>query len=287
MSHSHHEPHVEHGGEHGNNKKVAILISVLAALLAIVETAGKNAQTLYLSHQVEASNLWAFYQAKTIRRTAVLVQLDRLQLDRALNPEVAGQAADERQAAWRGDVDRWESEPETGEGRRELMARAQLGRDVFGRGMPEGLRVAHKAVFDVKLYDLLSAYGEHVAQKRKPKSCYMVGIRDNEGCILQGNVFRDTVKKGGVNIAADDSILAADTANEVQGVIAHEIGHALGLEHTTDIRSIMYLFREPGDGEKFFGAYRRKLKSADDIAGPSATGLASDDVVVLRKLYDD
>ena len=125
MSHSHHEPHVEHGGEHGNNKKVAILISVLAALLAIVETAGKNAQTLYLSHQVEASNLWAFYQAKTIRRTAVLVQLDRLQLDRALNPEVAGQAADERQAAWRGDVDRWESEPETGEGRRELMARAQ------------------------------------------------------------------------------------------------------------------------------------------------------------------
>ena len=57
MSHSHHEPHVEHGGEHGNNKKVAILISVLAALLAIVETAGKNAQTLYLSHQVEASKI--------------------------------------------------------------------------------------------------------------------------------------------------------------------------------------------------------------------------------------
>jgi hypothetical protein len=66
----------------------------------------------------------------------------------------------------------------------------------------------------------------------------------------------------------------------------HEIGHALGLEHTADITTIMYLFREPGDGDKFFGAYRRKLKSADDIGSATATGLSADDVVTLRKLYD-
>lgn len=57
----------------------------------------------------------------------------------------------------------------------------------------------------------MTVLGEHVAQKRKPKSCYVVGIRDNEGYILQGNVFREVVRKGGVAIAADDSILAADT----------------------------------------------------------------------------
>jgi len=67
----------------------------------------------------------------------------------------------------------------------------------------------------------------------------------------------------------------------------HEIGHALGLEHTADITTIMYLFREPGDGEKFFGAYRRKLKSADDIGSVSASGLSPDDVIALRALYDD
>ena len=66
----------------------------------------------------------------------------------------------------------------------------------------------------------------------------------------------------------------------------HEIGHALGMEHTADITTIMYLFREPGDGEKFFGAYRRKLKSADDIGSANATGLSADDVITLRALYD-
>jgi hypothetical protein len=125
MSHAHHEPAAEHGNE---NKKIAILISVLAALLAIVETAGKNAQTEYLSHQVEASNLWAFYQAKTIRRTVVATAADRLDADRSLMPAIVGEGGNviaKRVADWRADVDRWESEPQTGEGRRELTARAQ------------------------------------------------------------------------------------------------------------------------------------------------------------------
>ena len=42
-----------------------------------------------------------------------------------------------------------------------LMARAQLGRDVFPRGTPEGLRVVSKPVYVATLYDLLKAYGDH------------------------------------------------------------------------------------------------------------------------------
>jgi segregation and condensation protein A len=40
-----------------------------------------------------------------------------------------------------------------------LMARDQMGRDVFGRGAPEGLRVVRSSAYDCTLYELLKAYG--------------------------------------------------------------------------------------------------------------------------------
>ena len=40
-----------------------------------------------------------------------------------------------------------------------LLGRDRLGRDVFARGAPEGLRVIRKAAWQVELYDLISAYG--------------------------------------------------------------------------------------------------------------------------------
>jgi segregation and condensation protein A len=40
-----------------------------------------------------------------------------------------------------------------------LMAQPQLGRDVFGRGAPEGLDMVDQPVFQLSLYELLKAYG--------------------------------------------------------------------------------------------------------------------------------
>lgn len=57
----------------------------------------------------------------------------------------------------------------------------------------------------------MSLLGDHVAQKRKPKACFTVTIRDNEGYILQHKAFRDNIKNGGVAIAAEESILSSDT----------------------------------------------------------------------------
>ena len=60
-----------HGAIEGSNKRVALLISVLALFLAFSETLGKAAQTDALGANIEASNLWAYFQARTIRSTTV------------------------------------------------------------------------------------------------------------------------------------------------------------------------------------------------------------------------
>jgi hypothetical protein len=65
----------------------------------------------------------------------------------------------------------------------------------------------------------------------------------------------------------------------------HELGHAIGLEHTTNFSDIMYLFRRPEDAPRYFGNYRALLRSADDIGSATATGLSPDDVRALRDLY--
>ena len=46
----------------------------------------------------------------------------------------------------------------------------------------------------------------------------------------------------------------------------HESGHALGLSHTAVFADIMYSFQFGGDIHEYFGRYRRKLATRDDIA---------------------
>ena len=47
-----------------------------------------------------------------------------------------------------------------------LMARDRLGRDVFLRGMPEGLRTVRKALWQAEIYDLIASYGRVSARSR-------------------------------------------------------------------------------------------------------------------------
>jgi hypothetical protein len=124
--------HVDHSGE---NRRVALLIAVLALCLAIAETGAKSAQTEALSRNVEASNLWAFFQARTIRQTTVRTAAEALAVTPAPADE-AGRAAAARQSqAWIAAAQRWESEPATGEGRRELADRAKAAERVRDRSM--------------------------------------------------------------------------------------------------------------------------------------------------------
>ena len=107
--------HVDHHG----NKGVALLISVLALVLAFSETLGKSAQTSALNYNIQAANLWSFFQAKTIRQTTLRTAAEALGV---LNPD---EKAKQQAEKWRQTVQRYESEPDTGEGRKELVARVK------------------------------------------------------------------------------------------------------------------------------------------------------------------
>ena len=117
-----------HGIVEGDNKKIAIVISILALFLAIAETLGKSAQTDALSSNVEASNLWAFYQAKTIRKTTMETAAEQMEVDVQLARDPAAKAIlDKRVQAWRSTRRTLRNEPKPnskGEGRKELMERA-------------------------------------------------------------------------------------------------------------------------------------------------------------------
>ena len=119
-----HAEHAEHAS--GENRKIALLIAVIALCLALSETLGKGAQTEAISKNVEASNLWAFFQAKTIRRTTVQTAAEQGKLALGTTTDEAAKAAVQKQIdEWQKNAARYRSEPETGEGSEQLAARAK------------------------------------------------------------------------------------------------------------------------------------------------------------------
>ena len=114
-----------HGHVDHSNKKVALLVAILAAALAFSETGGKSAQTQALGDNIEASNLWSFFQAKTIRQTTMRTAADHVEAEFKDNPQGIPASLKAQAERWRQTAQRYETEPETREGRRELMARAK------------------------------------------------------------------------------------------------------------------------------------------------------------------
>jgi hypothetical protein len=117
----HEKAHEAANSHHSTHRRIGLLISVLALCLAIAEIQGKASQTNALALNVEAANLWTFFQAKTIRQTTLRTAAEQLRLA----PEGASPDGQKQLTDWRATIDRWETEPSTNEGRKELMQRAR------------------------------------------------------------------------------------------------------------------------------------------------------------------
>jgi hypothetical protein len=107
------------------NRKIALLIAIIALCLALSETLGKGAQTESIAKNVEAANLWAFFQAKTIRRTVVQTAAEQANLGVGSLADAQKAAATKQIEDWQKTAARYRSEPETGEGSEQLSERAK------------------------------------------------------------------------------------------------------------------------------------------------------------------
>jgi hypothetical protein len=95
--------------------KAGWVIVVFAALLAINTYMGGSNSSKVLNNTIEANNTWAFYQAKSIKQTLA----EQSQDDAKFRNDT------KRAEQLQKKIDRYESEPATGEGKKELMAKAQ------------------------------------------------------------------------------------------------------------------------------------------------------------------
>jgi hypothetical protein len=112
--------------QHAENRKIALLIAVLALFLSFSETLGKSAQTEAIDANVRSADTWAFFQAKDIRKTTVLTAAEQTSVLASGVTDAAAKAAIDKQIeAWRQTAARYESDPKTGSGRKELQPKAE------------------------------------------------------------------------------------------------------------------------------------------------------------------
>ena len=96
--------------------KAGWVITVLAALLAVNTYIANGFSSSILTNTIKANDTWNFYQAKSIKQS-----IAEGQLEDAKDPK--------RRAELQAKIERYESDPAKGEGKKELMAKARALED--------------------------------------------------------------------------------------------------------------------------------------------------------------
>jgi ribosomal protein S13 len=113
--------------EERENKFTAIYISILAVLLAICGIGDDDAAKIAVRANIAATDTYAFFQAKNIRQTVYQLQAEAFEtrLTESALAEETRKSLTEKADIYRKRAERYESEPETGEGKKELLAKAK------------------------------------------------------------------------------------------------------------------------------------------------------------------
>ncbi|MGE3064518.1 MAG: DUF4337 domain-containing protein [Hyphomicrobiaceae bacterium] len=124
------------------NRWIGVYIGVLAVLLAVCGMGGGNASKDATRANIEAANTWSFFQAKNIRRSAIQMEAEALELHVAAQPDLPAVAREAYQAkikAYRDTAAQLTSDPVKKEGLDELFVKGkalEAERDVALRKDP-------------------------------------------------------------------------------------------------------------------------------------------------------
>lgn len=121
--HIEHHAHDHHAAAHsdGLRKVAGIYLGIVAMLLAIATLGGTAATKELLSANIQASDTYAYYQAKYLRQTIFETAADMLEA----GPNAADPKAQALIKRYRGLAAHSESEPKSGNGKKELLAKAR------------------------------------------------------------------------------------------------------------------------------------------------------------------
>ncbi len=111
------------------SKWIGVYVGVLATLLAICGVGGGNASKDATRANIEVTNMWAFFQAKNVRRTTYSLAGDELELMLAVNPAMppeARRAVQDKIKSYRDTVAAFSSDKQRNEGLDELFQRAKV-----------------------------------------------------------------------------------------------------------------------------------------------------------------
>lgn len=109
-------------------KWVGVYIGVLAVVLAVCAMGGGNAQKDASRANLDATNTWAFFQAKNARRAIYQVALDTLELQLEVNPpanEAARAAIEKKRDDYKRRIASYTIDKERGEGLDDLAKKAK------------------------------------------------------------------------------------------------------------------------------------------------------------------
>ena len=95
--------------------KAGMVISIFALILAVNSWYGGKLSSITLNNTIAANDVWSFYEAKSIKQMLAEQSLD----DAVVRKDT------DKIAKLEAKIARYESEPATGEGKRELIAKAK------------------------------------------------------------------------------------------------------------------------------------------------------------------